>query len=67
MVIQVYVSIVHNTVYCLCEFSKDQILAKISFLFLKLTYQPKKEMPLTIIFKTKKITHFFQRETTMFF
>ena len=30
MVIQVYVPIVHNIVYCLCEFSKDQICAKIS-------------------------------------
>ena len=50
MVIQVYVPIVHNIVYCLCELSKDQICAKISQ-----TNKPtKKEMPLTIIFKNKK-------------
>ena len=54
MVIQVYVPIVHNIVYCLCEFSKDQICAKISLSTSQTNKPTKKEMPLTIILKNKK-------------
>ena len=67
MVIQVYVSIVHNTVYCLCEFSKDQIFAKISLLFLKLTNQPKKKCHLLLFSKTKNNTFLSTRNDTAFF
>ena len=65
MVIQVYVPKVHNIVYCLCEFSKDQICAKISLvLFLKVTNQPKKKCHLLLFSKTKNNTFLSTRNDT---